>query len=292
MNRRTLENGYIDGPQQNNSSEGEWGNRRMEQQLPVNQSTGGNSDQLPTQQTSQELQHMGAYAVIPANESRRDKLLRIASQEMESWERFKEAQRLGPINLTPKKLGGSTPIEDARQKQQVLQSQSKYQKMLQKEEYKKKQRLEEEAKIQKMKDIQRQKAEKLEEKRQQQDLARKIQFQEDMHLRNKTFLNQVQQHVTDHQIQESFRNPSTAWARSQAYREEQKREEQQQLQKMKEEQRTKSELLNVSQIKKEEERRESLREQQRRVNNAFLDRLQGRNATNQYGCSENTDSWS
>ncbi|KAM4698924.1 epithelial-stromal interaction protein 1 [Discoglossus pictus] len=290
---RSLQNGNLNGPQRNNLYGDEWNQGMDQQQDPYSgQSTAGVGIQQPPVQSSRDPQYMGGYTLIPPNESRRNKLQTMANKELEEWDRWKEAQRPGPVNLNPKKLGGYGTEADVRQKQQAIQHQSKYQKMLQREEYKKKQREEEESKIQKMKDIQRQKAELLEEKRYQQDRQRQLQWQEDMYLRNNTFLDQMSQPAGNYQTHNSCGNSSTAWQKSQAYKQQQREEENIKIAQMKEEQRMKSELLELRQRQEEEDQQLSHRENQRRVNNAFLDRLQGQNAEPQYGHFENTYTWS
>ncbi|KAL8189758.1 UNVERIFIED_CONTAM: hypothetical protein K2H54_003707 [Gekko kuhli] len=49
----------------------------------------------------------GAYVVIPPNLARRNQLQRIANQELEELEKWKEQHRPGPINLIPQKLGAA-----------------------------------------------------------------------------------------------------------------------------------------------------------------------------------------
>lgn len=82
-------------------------------------------------------------------------------------------------------------------------------------------------------------------------------------------------HRRTHQIAPCDPQPST-WARSQAYRDSLREEENRKLQKMKEEQHQKSELLELKRQQQEEERSKTQQAEHRRVNNAFLDRLQGR----------------
>ncbi|CAH2224018.1 Hypothetical predicted protein [Pelobates cultripes] len=236
--------------------------------------------QQATPQPSREPQHTGCYVVIPPNESRREKLQRMANQELEEWERFKEARRLGPVNITPGKVGGYLPETETRQRQQMVQSQSRYQKMLQKEEYKKKQKAEEDAQIQKMKDIQRQKAEKLELKKRQEEQSRQNQWQEDMFLRNHAFLDQLSPGENNYRTNNRCETEPSVSTRRESYKQQSKQEEERKLQDMKEEQRRKSELLELKQRQEEEQRRTSQQDHHRRVNNAFLDRLERKNTSN------------
>ncbi|KAG8586087.1 hypothetical protein GDO81_005248 [Engystomops pustulosus] len=148
--------------------------------------------------------------VIQPDPVKREKLLTMRRKEEEDYESFKNSRRSGPIHLTPKKLGGETSELEVREQQQQIQAQSKYQKMMKREEYKKKLKEEEEAKIQKMKDLQRQKAEKLQQKRQQQDLEREQRWHEDRWRRNNTFLDQFDSE--SHHYDRRFGQPSE-WVR-------------------------------------------------------------------------------
>ncbi|XP_053563950.1 epithelial-stromal interaction protein 1 [Bombina bombina] len=294
-NGRRIVNGHLTQAQSNNIYENKFEQGEMEPQNDQYnyQGMAANGTQQPSPQSSREPQHMGAYMFIPPNESKRDKLQRMAKKELEDLEHWKEAHRPGPINLTPKKLGGGYVSQaEARQKQQIVQSQSKYQKMLQKEEYKIKLRQEEEAEIQKKKAIQRQKAEKLEEKRREQELERQLKWEEDNYLRNNEFLNQMSQHRTSYYTHDSPGNTSSAWARSQAYKQQEKEEESMRLQEMKAEQRRKSEYLETKKRQEEEDRRLSQQEHRRRVNNAFLDRLERLSVVQPNEVQENSYTWS
>ncbi|XP_075055861.1 epithelial-stromal interaction protein 1 isoform X2 [Mixophyes fleayi] len=217
-----------------------------------------NNDQVdinkqPNPQTSQEPQHSGAYVVFPPNQARRDRLLQISSKEQEDYERWKEAQRPGPVNLTPMKLGGRTTESEVRQQQQQMQYQSKNQKKLQRDEYKRKLKEEEEAKIQEMKDIQRQKAEKQEERKRQQDMERRKRWHENMHTTNNQFLDRLSQPEINLQSHNSCERTPSAWVDEQEQNEDwilqqvlkesmemHKAEEEERLRKMKEAQRTQS----------------------------------------------------
>uniref|UniRef100_A0A8C5WDP7 Epithelial stromal interaction 1 n=1 Tax=Leptobrachium leishanense TaxID=445787 RepID=A0A8C5WDP7_9ANUR len=210
------------------------------------------SVQQPTPQASREPQYMGAYTLIPPNESRRNAIQR----------------------------SGYVPETEVRQKQQQMQAQAKYQKMLQREEHKKKEKAKEDAKIQRMKDIQRQKAENLKEKQKQQEQTRQIQWQDDRYLRNNAFLDHVSQQYDSYPVYDEHEAHSSVWARRESYRQQQKQEEEMKLQAMKAEQRQKSEMLEFEQRQKEENARQRHHENHKRVNNAFLDRLEQRNTAN------------
>ncbi|KAM4046860.1 epithelial-stromal interaction protein 1 isoform 2-T2 [Anomaloglossus baeobatrachus] len=154
----------------------------------------GRNEQQTAQapQTSQESQYSSPYQVTQPNPTRREKLLRMAREEQEEYDHYKQSQSHGRIDLAPSRLGGHVSESEARQQQQRIQSQSKYQKMIQRENDRRKQKEEEEAKNQEMKDIQRKKAEKLEKNRQKQDMERKEKWHEDRQKRNKAFLDQLQ----------------------------------------------------------------------------------------------------
>uniref|UniRef100_A0A8C5Q2B2 Epithelial stromal interaction 1 n=1 Tax=Leptobrachium leishanense TaxID=445787 RepID=A0A8C5Q2B2_9ANUR len=178
------------------------------------------------------------------------------------------------------RTGGYVPETEVRQKQQQMQAQAKYQKMLQREEHKKKEKAKEDAKIQRMKDIQRQKAENLKEKQKQQEQTRQIQWQDDRYLRNNAFLDHVSQQYDSYPVYDEHEAHSSVWARRESYRQQQKQEEEMKLQAMKAEQRQKSEMLEFEQRQKEENARQRHHENHKRVNNAFLDRLEQRNTAN------------
>ncbi|XP_006017377.1 epithelial-stromal interaction protein 1 [Alligator sinensis] len=206
--------------------------------------------QMSCSQKQQE-QYCNAYVLVPPNETRRNKLQRIAKKELEDLERWKEQHRSGPINLTPQRLGGRISEAEVRQKQQINLMQSKYQQKLKREEYARIKREAEEAEIQKKKAIQREKAEKLEEKRRQEEQQRREMFYEDRSLKTNELLNRLDLRLPErNSCQIANRGPeSTAW----------------------------SELLEVKRKQEEEKRTKVHQNEHRRVNNAFLDRLQNQN---------------
>ncbi|XP_023392117.1 epithelial-stromal interaction protein 1 isoform X2 [Pteropus vampyrus] len=224
------------------------------------------------------LSGAGAYTLITPNETRRNQLQRIAKKEMENLERWKELHRAKPVNLVPRRLGGSQSEAEVRQKQQLQLMQSKYQQKLKREEAMRIKKEAEEAEIQKMKAIQREKSNKLEEKKRLQENLRRETFRHHQQHTTADFLSRLEMdlpHRRTHQIAPCDPQPST-WARSQAYRDSLREEENRKLQKMKEEQHQKSELLELKRQQQEEERSKTQQAEHRRVNNAFLDRLQGR----------------
>ncbi|XP_029459038.1 epithelial-stromal interaction protein 1-like [Rhinatrema bivittatum] len=205
-------------------------------------------------------------------------MMKVAREELENLERWKEQHRPGPIHLTPKKLGGIETEASARQKQQNNLKQSKYQQKFKRDDYRRKMKEEEEAEILKMKAIQREKANRLEAMQKQQKIQKEKEFEEDKHVGNNDFLSRLK---SGSSFSGSYQNArvgkeSTAWARSHAYQQAKKEEEERHLKQMKEAQHRKSELLKFKQKEEEEERKKSLQREHRRVNNAFLDRLQGK----------------
>ncbi|XP_059851484.1 epithelial-stromal interaction protein 1 isoform X1 [Delphinus delphis] len=218
----------------------------------------------------------GAYTLIAPNEKRRNEMQRMAAKELEDLKRWKEQQRTKPINLAPMQLGGNQSEVEVRQRQQLQLVQSKYQKKLKREEYIRIKREAEEAEIQKMKAVQRQKSNKLEEKERLQENLRREAFREHQQCKTAEFLRRF-----DTQSPHRGTRPvavcdpqSSAWARRQAYMDS-IREGTKKLQKMKDEHSQKSELLEFKREQEEEERAKIQQAEHRRVNNAFLDRLQG-----------------
>ncbi|XP_036686993.1 epithelial-stromal interaction protein 1 isoform X5 [Balaenoptera musculus] len=218
----------------------------------------------------------GAYTLIVPNEKRRNEMQQMAAKELKDLERWKEQQRTKPINLAPMQLGGNQSEVEVRQRQQLQLIQSKYQKKLKREEYIRIKREAEEAEIQKMKAVQREKSNKLEEKKRRQENLRREAFREHQQCKTAEFLRRLDTEsphrgtcpvaVSDPQ--------SSASARRQAYVDS-IREGSKKLQKMKDEHCQKSELLEFKREQQEEERARIHQAEHRRVNNAFLDRLQG-----------------
>uniref|UniRef100_A0A673T0Y8 Epithelial stromal interaction 1 n=1 Tax=Suricata suricatta TaxID=37032 RepID=A0A673T0Y8_SURSU len=202
----------------------------------------------------------------------------LAEKELENLEKWKEQQRVKLVTLVPTQLGGSQSEAEVRQKQQLQLMRSKYQQKLKREEYVRSKKRVEEAKFQQMKAIQRQKSSKLEEKERLQENLRREAFREHRQYKTAEFLSRLDTELPDGSSRQmALHDPqSSAWARSWAYKDSLKEEENKKLQKMKEEQRQKSELLEFNRQQQEEERTKARQVEHRRVNNAFLDRLQGK----------------
>ncbi|XP_020745166.2 epithelial-stromal interaction protein 1 isoform X2 [Odocoileus virginianus] len=202
----------------------------------------------------------------------------MAAKELEELESWKKQQRVKSINLLPMTLGGSQSEAEVRRRQQLQLIQSKYQKKLKREECLRIKKEAEEAEVQKMRAAQREKSNKLEEKKRLQENLRRETFREHQQHKTAEFLRRFEADVPHGgACPAAGHNPqSSAWARRQAYMDTLKEEENQKLQKMKEEQHQKGELLEFKRQQQEEERTKSHQAEHRRVNNAFLDRLQGK----------------
>ncbi|KAM6178212.1 epithelial-stromal interaction protein 1 [Rhynchocyon petersi] len=218
-----------------------------------------------------------AYTLITPNENRRSQIQRIAKQELEDLEKWKAQNRAKPVSLAPRRLGGSQSEAEVRQKQQLQLMQSKYQQKLKREETIRIKKEAEEAKLQKMKAIQREKSNKLEEKKRLQENLRREALGEHHQYKTAEFLSQLTAQLPTRSTYQTPHQepPSSTWARSHTYKALLKEEEKKKLQKMKDEQCRKSELLEFKQRQQEEGRTQTHQSEHRRVNNAFLDRLQG-----------------
>ncbi|XP_053935636.1 epithelial-stromal interaction protein 1 isoform X2 [Cuculus canorus] len=226
----------------------------------------------------QQEQHVRPYIVITPNEMRRNKLQQVARRELNDLEQWKKEHRPGPVKLAPQRLGGKESEAQARQNQQMMLMQSKYQQKHKREEYVKAKKAAEEAEILKKKAIQREKAERLEVKKIQQEMQRREIFLEDQYYKTNELLNRLDLGFTKSgscQIA-NHGQESTAWTRSHAYKQALREDENRRLEEMKQEQWRKGELMEIKQKQEEEARTRALQNEQRRVNNAFLDRLQNK----------------
>ncbi|XP_068382589.1 epithelial-stromal interaction protein 1 isoform X2 [Eschrichtius robustus] len=191
----------------------------------------------------------GAYTLIVPNEKRRNEMQQMAAKELKDLERWKEQQRTKPINLAPMQLGGNQSEVEVRQRQQLQLIQSKYQKKLKREEYIRIKREAEEAEIQKMKAVQREKSNKLEEKKRRQENLRREALREHQQCKTAEFLRRLDTE-SPHRgtCPVAVSDPQSSAS---------------------------SELLEFKREQQEEERARIHQAEHRRVNNAFLDRLQG-----------------
>ncbi|XP_013160828.1 epithelial-stromal interaction protein 1 [Falco peregrinus] len=250
----------------------------------------GSSRALVYQQQQEE--YVRPYVLITPNETRRNQLQQIAKKELDDLERWKEEHRPGPIKLVPQRLGGKESEAQTRQKQQMMLMQSKYQQKHKREEYVKAKKAAEEAEILKKKAIQREKAERLEVKKRQQEIQRGEMFLEDQYYKTNELLNRLDLGLPkSDSCQIADRGPeSTAWVRSHTYKQALREDEKRRLEEMKQAQRRKAELMEFKQKQEEEARTKARQNEQRRVNNAFLDRLQSKmqpDRLHQPGYSEN-----
>lgn len=293
----------------------------------------------------------GAYTMIAPNESRRHQIQRIAAQELSNLQKWKEQNRAKPVYVVPTLLGGSQSESEVRQKQQLQLMQNKYQLKLKRQESVRIRKEAEEAELQKMKAIQREKSNKLEEKKQLQEKLRREAFREHHQYTTAAFLNRLDAELPNRSACPTApRDPQFStqklpvlptdysWAGNQAYKDSLREKEKQRLQKMKDEQQQKrvvsvlpamqqksgkgqspppgcsqyrsaaghpsghpsilsgssfrstansapvdpthvlsqNKLLEPKRQQQEEERAKILQAEHRRVNNAFLDRLQGK----------------
>ncbi|XP_027530109.1 epithelial-stromal interaction protein 1 isoform X1 [Neopelma chrysocephalum] len=211
------------------------------------------SSQAPIYQQQQE-QHVSPYVLVTPNETRRKQLQQIAKKELDDLERWKEDHRPGPITFVPQRLGGKESEAQARQNQQMMLMQSKYQ----------------------------QKAERLEVKKRQQEMQRREMFLEDQNYKTNELLNRLHLGLPKSGSCQ-IANPgpeSTVWTRSHAYKQALRENDNRRLEEMKQEQRRKAELMEFKQKQEEEARTRAHQNEQRRVNNAFLDRLQKKTQPN------------
>ncbi|XP_034741788.1 epithelial-stromal interaction protein 1 [Etheostoma cragini] len=137
--------------------------------------------------TDRQPQYSGGFTVIPPNESRRNNIRMIAQKEEEALQRWREENKPPPVHVK-ERLGGNATLAAARDRQLAELRSAKLQKKLKKEEFDRRKRQEEEEELQKMKDEQREKAERLQKKRQQEEQRRREQLSQDHTRRTEKFL--------------------------------------------------------------------------------------------------------
>ncbi|XP_029935956.1 epithelial-stromal interaction protein 1 [Myripristis murdjan] len=196
-------------------------------------------------------QHSDGFTMITPNESRRNKLKTMAQKEEEDLQRWREANKPPSVHLPPEKLGGSVSLAEARERQLIDLRQSKLQKKLKKEELDRRKRQEEEEELQKKKAIQREKAERLEERRRREEQQRREQFRQD-HLRTtESFLQSLEPTRGPAAVASSSATHTSSW----------------------------DDALEEKQMVKKEDRIREVQLDHRRVNSAFLDKLEGQSTT-------------
>ncbi|XP_038165791.1 epithelial-stromal interaction protein 1 isoform X2 [Arvicola amphibius] len=192
----------------------------------------------------------GMYTLIAPNESRRQKMQRVAEQELADLEKWKQQNRAKPVYSVPQRLGGSQSESEVRQKQQLQQMRSKYQQKLKRDEAIRLRKEAEEAELQQMKAIQREKSNKLEEKRQLQENLRRDTWREHHQYKTAEFLSRLDTDLRNRSACQMAPQaaPSSTW----------------------------NKLLETKGQHQEEERAQIHQAEHWRVNSAFLDRLQGK----------------
>ncbi|XP_029968192.1 epithelial-stromal interaction protein 1 [Salarias fasciatus] len=190
-------------------------------------------------------QHSGCFTVIPPNQSRRSDLQAAAQREEAALERWREENRVQSVHIAPQRLGGGASEAEARRNQVTEFHSSKIQKRLKKMEMDKRRRQEEEEKNQRMKDTQRQKAELREQREQQEQQMRREQLQEDHFRTTETFFQQLEIRAAD-------RLPSSCATHTSS----------------------RSDAEDGNRSVKEKKSEKEVQEDHRRVNSAFLDRLE------------------
>ncbi|XP_041662698.1 epithelial-stromal interaction protein 1 isoform X1 [Cheilinus undulatus] len=211
---------------------------------PVN---GNTAERGQEQQTARQPQHTDGFTMIPPNESRRSKLNMMAQKEEESFQRWKEANRPASVHINPEKLGGDMSFAEAREKQMAGLRGSKLQKKMKKEELDRRRRQEEEEALQRMKAVQREKAERLEQRSRQEEQKRRELHKQD-HLR-----------TTESFLQRLERTAPGPLASSSATHTSSRRD-----------------ATENSQMQMASRSVTDMKQEQKRVNSAFLDRLEGR----------------
>lgn len=221
---------------------------------------------VPKDPTPKSLGHAGqrsagSYMLITPNENRRQQIRKIAEQELTNLEKWKQQNRAKPVHLEPQRLGGSQSEFEVRQKQQLQLMRSKYQQKLKREESIRIRKEAEAAELQRMKAIQREKSNKLEQKKQLQENLRREALKEHHQHKTAEFLSKLDTDLqTRRACQIASRDPqSSAWKLPVLPKDP-----------------SWNKLVETKLQQQEEERAKMHQSEHRRVNNAFLDRLQGK----------------
>ncbi|XP_060785887.1 epithelial-stromal interaction protein 1 [Neoarius graeffei] len=242
-------------------------------QMDGNENYSTNQNTQP--QDSRNPMHSDGYTMIPPNESKRQKLLKMSQKEENDLMRWKKEHQPGPIQLAPEKLGGTVSLSDARRRQQMVANQSKLQKKLIRQYMDQSRRQEEEEENQRMKAKQREKANRLETRKKEEEQERKKLYQPELLMKREAHLQRLEK-SSSVPMAASSSTPVSSWARGREYREARKAEEQVTLQQKKDEQRKKSQILEEKHKQEEEDRKRQMENERLRVNSAFLDRLEAR----------------
>lgn len=213
--------------------------------------------QQQQQPAHRQPQHSSGFTMIPPNESRRHKAKMMAQKEEEELQRWREANRPPAVRLSPEKLGGNVGLSEVREKQQAELRCSKLQRKLKKEELDRRRRQEEEEELQKMKAQQREKAERLEQRRRQEEQRRTQLHREDHHRATESFLQRIERTAPGPLASSSATHTSS-----------------------------RSETADSSEAERRPKSERDVQQDHRRVNSAFLDRLEGRGRESEEGVKE------
>ncbi|XP_074047825.1 epithelial-stromal interaction protein 1 isoform X2 [Macrotis lagotis] len=219
--------------------------------------------------------HMSGFTVIAPDQIRRANIMKIAKKELEDLAKWKQQQRSRIIHTKPNKLGGNQSEAEARKKQQCQLLESKYQQKVKRGNCVTIQKEMEEAKFQTIKAIQREKNNKMEEKRRPQEKQKREVFNDQSPCKSSEFLSSLKSKVPTRSLRQT--SPEfPIWAKNEVLKNTLRVQENQKLHKMKDEQYKKGELLELKRQWQEEERTKAHQREQRRINNAFLDLIQGK----------------
>ncbi|KAM6934100.1 epithelial-stromal interaction protein 1 [Xenentodon cancila] len=203
------------------------------------------ADTRNQQTADRQPQYSGGFTVIPPNESLRSQIKTKAQKEEEEFQKWKEARRPTSVHLNPERLGGSVSLAEARERQLIDMRCSRLQKKLRKEEQDKRRRQEEEEELQRMKATQRMKSERLEARKREDDARRKEQHWEDHSRKTESFLQRIESRAA--------RPSSNATPTS-----------------------SRLEEVENKQREKAPKSEEEMELERKRVNAAFLDKLEGK----------------
>ncbi|CAN9498554.1 unnamed protein product [Ophioblennius macclurei] len=129
--------------------------------------------------SNRQPQYSGCFTMIPPNQRRRSENLAVAQRDEEIYQRWREQARVQSVYTTPQRLGGGASEAEARQNQLRDLRCSKVRNRLKKSEMDQLRRQEEEEKFQAMKNKQRQKAEENQRRAEEEQRRRREQYQED-----------------------------------------------------------------------------------------------------------------
>ncbi|XP_030198892.1 epithelial-stromal interaction protein 1 [Gadus morhua] len=132
------------------------------------------------------------FTRVAPNETRRRQLQNMAQKEEADFQKYRESLKPVTIDEPPELLGGGVSLAEARRRQQTQLDQSRIQKRMKKMELDRRRRAEEEEENQRLKDEQRQKAEQYERRSKQQEQKRSQQLRQEHCRVTETFLQKLQ----------------------------------------------------------------------------------------------------